>query len=79
MGYPGGKAGDGVHQRIISLMPPHEVYIEPFLGGGAILRHKKPARRRIRVDRDAAALAAARTAFADGAVRCIEGDGLLFL
>jgi DNA adenine methylase len=34
MGYPGGKSGAGVYQTIINLMPPHTVYIEPFLGGG---------------------------------------------
>jgi hypothetical protein len=33
-------------------MPPHEVYIEPFLGGGAILRLKKPARLNIGIDLD---------------------------
>lgn len=41
--YPGGKGGSGVYQKIISLMPKHRVYIEAFLGSGAILRHKKPA------------------------------------
>ena len=43
MSYPGGKAAPGTFQKIINLMPPHEVYIEPFLGGGAILRKKLPA------------------------------------
>jgi DNA adenine methylase len=52
MAYPGGKAGDGVYQRIISLMPPHEVYIEPFLGGGAIMRMKRPAPLNIGIDLD---------------------------
>jgi hypothetical protein len=41
--YPGGKSGAGVYQRIISQMPPHEVYVEPFLGGGAVMRRKLPA------------------------------------
>jgi len=31
--YPGGKNGQGVYQRIISLIPPHDVYVEPFVGG----------------------------------------------
>ena len=44
MGYPGGKAGAGVYQTIINLMPPHDVYIEPFLGGGAVMRLKRPVR-----------------------------------
>lgn len=41
--YPGGKNVNGTYHKIINLIPPHDVYIEPFLGGGAILRHKKPA------------------------------------
>ena len=50
--YPGGKAGSGVAQRIINRMPPHQVYIEPFLGGGAVLRYKRPAALNIGIDRD---------------------------
>lgn len=50
MGYPGGKNGAGVYQRIINLMPPHDVYIEPFLGGGAVMRLKRPARLNIGLD-----------------------------
>ncbi len=43
MTYPGGKNGPGVYQTIINLIPPHNIYIEPFLGSGAILRMKRPA------------------------------------
>jgi DNA adenine methylase len=50
--YPGGKSGSGVYQRIINLMPPHEVYIEAFLGGGAILKRKRLARLNIGIDLD---------------------------
>ena len=45
--YPGGKGADGTRQRLISLIPPHDTYVEPFLGGGAIMRHKRPARTNI--------------------------------
>lgn len=60
MSYPGGKAGAGVYQRIICEMPPHDVYIEAFAGGGAILRLKRPAAASIAIDADASACAALR-------------------
>ncbi len=60
MSYPGGKSGAGVYQKIINLMPPHDTYIEPFLGGAAIMRLKRPARLNIGLDLDAQALGAAR-------------------
>jgi DNA adenine methylase len=52
VGYPGGKNGSGVYQAIINQMPPHKVYIEPFLGGGAILRLKRPAELNMGIDLD---------------------------
>jgi DNA adenine methylase len=50
MRYPGGKGK--CFQHIINAMPPHSVYIESHLGGGAVMRHKAPARRSIGVDID---------------------------
>ncbi len=52
MNYKGGKNGAGVYQKIISMMPKHSVYIECFLGSGAILRNKKPAKFSYGVDID---------------------------
>jgi hypothetical protein len=52
MTYPGGKAQDGTFQKIINQMPPHRVYVEPFLGGGAIMRLKRPAVASIGIDSD---------------------------
>jgi len=55
--YDGGKNGAGVYQTIINQMPPHEAYIEAFMGSGAILRKKKPAQKSIAIEADAAAIA----------------------
>ncbi len=52
MTFPGGKAADGVFHKIINQIPPHSVYIEPFLGGGAIMLHKRPAECSIGIDVD---------------------------
>lgn len=51
--YPGGKNGSGVYQAIINQFPPHRTYIEPFLGGAAIMRMKLPALASIGIDIDA--------------------------
>jgi len=42
--WAGGKAGAGVYQKLINLIPPHRTYIETHLGGGAIMRYKLPAK-----------------------------------
>jgi hypothetical protein len=41
--YPGGKNGAGVFQTLVNLIPPHELYIEAFVGSGAVLRNKRCA------------------------------------
>ena len=48
--YPGGK-GKCFH-HLINLMPPHRVYIESHLGGGACMRNKRPADVNIGIDLD---------------------------
>jgi site-specific DNA-adenine methylase len=50
MNFPGGKGG--TYQKYINLMPPHEVYIESHLGGGAIMRYKRRAKRNIGIEID---------------------------
>jgi DNA adenine methylase len=93
MGYPGGKAGAGVYQRLINLMPPHRVYVEPFLGGGALMRLKLPAWLNIGIDLDPDAVASCASSIAasgDSAVgisgaddagrwRWLVDDGISFL
>lgn len=54
--YRGSKATAGLCQPLIALMPPHSVYMETHLGGGAIMRRKPPALRNIGIDLDARAL-----------------------
>jgi hypothetical protein len=76
--YPGGKNGAGVFQTIICLMPPHELYIEPFLGGGAIMRLKRPAAENIGLDRHAGVIAGfnewrSRIVRPDDATRLLHG------
>lgn len=48
--YTGGKGG--CYQSLINLMPPHTEYIETHLGGGAVLRYKRPATRNIGIEID---------------------------
>lgn len=48
--YLGGKSQDGVYQKIINQIPPHDIYTEPFLGMGGIMRNKKPAKQNIGID-----------------------------
>ncbi|HJW53990.1 MAG TPA: DNA adenine methylase [Burkholderiaceae bacterium] len=50
MRYDGGKGT--CFAQLINLMPPHRQYIETHLGGGAVMRHKRPADRQIGIDLD---------------------------
>lgn len=75
--FPGGKGGAGVYHNIINQMPPHRVYIEPFVGSAAVMRAKLPADRNIGIDLDGETIAQL----------CLEilslelaiGDGVAFL
>jgi hypothetical protein len=77
--FPGGKNKSGTYQRIINLMPPHRVYIEPFLGSGAILRMKRPAVESIGLDLAPAAIAAYKDTGSPAAAVLEVGDALAFL
>jgi DNA adenine methylase len=78
MSYPGGKSGSGIYQTIINQMPPHRIYVEAFLGGGAILRTKRPASSSIGIDSDGDVI----TAFpgdAAPALTLVCGDAISYL
>jgi len=78
MRYPGGKGRS--YQRIINLMPPHRVYIETHLGGGAVLRTKRAAQRSIGIERDPLVIRRWRQhPPADTRTEILEGDAVTFL
>jgi DNA adenine methylase len=52
MSYPGGKGASGVVQAIINQQPPHDTYIEAFLGGGSVMKAKRPAAVNVGIDLD---------------------------
>lgn len=51
--YNGCKGGNGVYQQIISIIPPHNILIVPFLGHCGIVRNILPANILIGVDASA--------------------------
>lgn len=57
MVYPGGKEGGGLAKWQINEIPPHRVYLSPFLGYDAVLRLKRPAELSIGCELDAATIA----------------------
>lgn len=83
MRYPGGKNGSGTYQTIINLMPPHDRYFEPFLGSGAILRMKRPARESVGLDLVESSLEAVSAELvrtgAGGQTRLIRGCAIAYL
>lgn len=51
-GYLGSKAASGLFQNIIAMMPPHDIYIETHLGGGAVMKRKPITANSIGIDID---------------------------
>lgn len=76
--YPGGKGGVGVYQTIINSMPPHDLYIEAFLGAGSVIRRKRPAQRSFGIDLDKKVIQSWRNLSIPG-LEVIHGDALEFL
>lgn len=52
--YPGGK--NACYHQIINRIPPHDCYVELFLGSGAIMRMKRPALINVGVEVDTGVL-----------------------
>lgn len=50
MKFFGGKGK--TFQKLVNHMPPHEVFIETHLGGGSVIRNKRPAKRNIGIEID---------------------------
>lgn len=73
--YPGAKDGAGVFQSIVNQIPPHDVWIEAFVGSGAVTRHKRAAASSIVIDSDPAVACAWRSA----GVTVICGDASSWL
>lgn len=78
MSYPGGKGGEGVFQTLINQIPPHSVYISPFLGDDAVLRNIAPAPGRIGVDADSTVGDMWRARRVPG-LQLVHGCGIAFL
>ena len=78
MTFPGGKGSAGVAETIINQQPPHQTYVEPFLGSGAIMRRKQPADLSIGIDLDPTLILDAQRLM-PGPYLFHVGDGLKFL
>lgn len=75
MNYPGGKAK--TFQQIVNLMPEHEVYIEPFLGYGSVIRNKSRAKTEIVLDLDGRVLGD--KFFVQNCITTLNQDAIPFL
>lgn len=75
MHYPGGKAKTFHH--VVNLIPPHRVYIEPFLGLGSVMKAKRRAEIEFGIDLDERALKM--SDLNNISVQLIHDDGIQFL
>jgi hypothetical protein len=80
MSYPGSKGQAGTWQRIIGQMPPHSVYVEPFLGSGQVFWRKRRAEFNLLLDRNPRAVSAANARLGvDAGVKAVVGDAFKWL
>jgi site-specific DNA-adenine methylase len=77
--FVGSKGGAGVAQWIISAMPAHRVYVEPFLGKGVVLKLKKPAAVSIGIDYDAGVIDNYWCRHSQPGLAIVHGDALAVL
>ncbi|MGD9202540.1 MAG: DNA adenine methylase [Chitinispirillia bacterium] len=77
MKYPGGKGL--TFQRLINLMPPHEVYIETHLGGGSIIRNKRPAQVNIGIEIDSKVIEQWKVCHRHHSFELLHDDALTYL
>jgi DNA (cytosine-5)-methyltransferase 1 len=75
-GFVGSK--ERMARVILNQIPPHELYAEPFLGLGAVLRAKRPATTSVGVEKDAATAALWRTVAIPG-LRVVHGCGVAWM
>lgn len=72
--FVGAKGQAGLFQKILNLIPPHRVFLEPFAGLATVARKKRPAEKTLLIDRaqNPALILPAGAEF-------ITGDGVEFL
>lgn len=79
MHFVGSKGGAGVKEWLISAMPAHRVYVEPFLGKGVVLKNKLPAAVSIGIDYDRGTLASWHSHHQQPGTSIVHGDALQLL
>jgi DNA adenine methylase len=77
--FVGSKGGAGIAQWLISLMPAHRVYVEPFLGRGVVMLTKKLAAVSVGIDCDAGTIADYIRRHYEPTETMVHGDALTLL
>lgn len=79
MRYNGGKGRS--FRNIINLIPPHDVYVEAFVGYGSVIRNKRPADINIAMDKNEAVVTEVSAMMAVSGIgcECIVGNAVHIL